>query len=129
MEIKAVLRDALGIFGMTFCAGFVIGTQRLDPGLSELLISAASFAVILFGFCACGVRAKDNRIPHLFAVAIGLWLLSTINIPLGISTVMQWLLLVLPLILILGSIGGGISYLIARTPKQASQQIGEVSTR
>ncbi len=114
---KGVARDVAIVFVLTFLGGLVVGFTSSLTG-AEINILAVALSNIVFGtvgFAISGCIVKLNRFKHLYQVALGVWLLSLINVALGVVNVQQWLVSILSVLLMMG-LGGGLSYLFVRTP-------------
>ncbi len=117
IEWKGVARDVAIVFVLTFLGGLVVGfTSSLTGG--EVNVLAIALSNIIFGtvgFTISGCIVKINRFRHLYQVALGVWLLSLVNVALGLVDIQQWLVSILSVLLMMG-MGGGLSYLFVRTP-------------
>jgi hypothetical protein len=100
----AVMRDIGIIFALTFVGGFVIGfgsafagqeTPGLLVGLSNVFFGSVGFAISY-------LWATNNRWQHLFAVALGTWVLSLVNVLLGFGTILTWSLAIIPILIMMG---------------------------
>jgi hypothetical protein len=122
MNWKGVLRDSLIVLGLTLAGGFVIGLSAPSDPLSRALAIAASNIIFMtIGFTISGAIVKVGRFKHLFKVAIVSWLICIFNVLLGFSF-FQWLFgLVYALIAM--CIGGGLSFLFAKSPKSSETKL------
>lgn len=111
---KAIIRDVAIICGLTGLAGFVIA---FVPGeeFPTLALSMANFLFGTVGFIISGCLTKINRFRHMVKVAIGVWLISLVNIPLAGTTLGRWFLSII-FILVMMVIGGRISFLFVKVP-------------
>lgn len=110
-----VLRDVGIIWILTGLVGFLIGIAMGGSDINRM-VAVAGLGNIIFGtigFIISGSLAKTNRWKHLFAVAIGVWLTSLINIFIIGVAFEQWLISFF-LVMIMMAIGGLISYLFNR---------------
>ncbi len=117
IEWKGVARDVGIVFMLTFLGGLVVGFTASLTG-AETNITAIALSNIVFGtvgFTISGCIVKLNRFKHLSQVALGVWLLSLINVAFGLVDIQQWLASILSVLLMMG-LGGGLSYLFVRTP-------------
>jgi FtsH-binding integral membrane protein len=115
---KSVARDVGIVFVLTFLGGLVVGFTTSMAG-AEVNVVAIALSNIVFGtvgFTISGCIVKSNRFKHLYQVALGVWLLSLINVAFGVVDIQQWLVSILSVLLMMG-MGGGLSYLFVRTPK------------
>jgi len=78
---KAVIRDSLMIYALTFFAGFIIALTGVEKTQAYLALTAATATIV--GFSISGAIAKHHRFKHLAWVALVLWVVSLLNIPLG----------------------------------------------
>lgn len=110
-----VLRDIGIIWILTGLVGFVIGIAMVGSDLNSMLVAAGLGNIIFgtIGFVISGSLAKTNRWKHLFAVAIGVWLTSFINIFLIGVAFEQWLISFF-LVMVMMVIGGLISFIFNR---------------
>lgn len=121
MDIKwrAVIRDVLIIFALTFLGGFVAGFATALAGSAiEFNIMAIAVSNVIFmvvGFTISGALAKENRFKHLLHVAIGVWLSSLINVAFFGTTLANWVFSIAFVIIAMG-IGGALSFLFVRSP-------------
>ena len=121
LDWKGVARDVGIVFVLTFLGGLVVGFTTSLMG-AEVNILAIALSNIIFGtvgFTISGCIVKTNRFKHLYQVALGVWLLSLINVAFGMVDIQQWLVSILSVLLMMG-MGGGLSYLFVRTPKAES---------
>ena len=117
LDWKGVARDVGIVFVLTFLGGLVVGFTTSLTG-AEVNILAVALSNIVFGtvgFTISGCIVKTNRFKHLYQVALGVWLLSLINVAFGMVDIQQWLLSILSVLLMMG-MGGGLSYLFVRAP-------------
>ena len=117
LDWKGVARDVGIVFVLTFLGGLVVGFTTSLTG-AEVNILAVALSNIVFGtvgFTISGCIVKTSRFRHLFQVALGVWLLSLINVALGLVDIQQWLVSILSVLLMMG-MGGGLSYLFVRAP-------------
>ena len=117
IEWKGLARDVAIVFVLTFLGGLVVGFTTSMVG-AEVNVAAIALSNIVFGtvgFTISGCIVKINRFKHLYQVALGVWLLSLINVAFGLVDIQQWLVSILSVLLMMG-MGGGLSYLFVRTP-------------
>ena len=115
IRIGPVIRDVGIIWILTGFAGLVLG-MAMGGSDRDSLLAAAGLGNIIFGtigFIISGSLVKANKWKHLFAVAIGLWLSSFINIFIIGVGVGQWVASLF-LVLIMMLVGGLISYIFNR---------------
>lgn len=81
---KAIIRDVAIICGLMALAGVVIA---LIPGqeFPTLAIGMATFLFGTVGFIISGCLTKMDRFRHMVKVAIGVWLIGLVNIPLAVT--------------------------------------------
>ncbi len=112
----AVVRDVVIIWILTGLGGFAVGVTGAPR---ENLLVGYAVANIIFGtvgFTISGCMAKVGRWKHLFVVAVGVWLVSLVNIFIGPISIADWLF-GLVFIVFMMAVGGGLSCLFVRTPK------------
>lgn len=115
LNLQRVAIDTLIIYALTFLAGFVLGLIAGVMG-TEVNAGTLSIAVLVLtcaGFAYSSYRAEGNRLMHLSAVGAGLWLVSGTNVLFGFAGVSEWMYSIL-IILVCGTIGGGIGVLLAK---------------
>ncbi|MGH7260808.1 MAG: hypothetical protein ACREI9_09025 [Nitrospiraceae bacterium] len=121
LDWKGLARDVGIVFVLTFIGGLVVGFTSSLTG-AEVNILAIALSNIVFGtvgFTISGCIVKINRFKHLYRVALGVWLLSLMNVAFGMVDIQQWLVSILSVLLMMG-MGGGLSYLFVRTPPAGS---------
>jgi hypothetical protein len=108
------------IFLITFLGGFVIGLAGpMEPSRKAIALAVSNIIFGSIGFAISGSLVKVNRFHHLGVVAIGVWLVSLINvIAFGLSFA-NWALSIV-IILIMMGLGGAISFLFSPAQPKAS---------
>lgn len=112
---KALFRDVIIIFLLTFLGGFVIGMAAAGTG-GGIPRGAAAVSNIVFcivGFTIAGCMAKTHRFRHLLHVAVGVWLLSFVNVLAFPTRLVHWLAGAIVIVITM-LIGGGISVIFVR---------------
>ncbi|MBI5777124.1 MAG: hypothetical protein HY444_07015 [Nitrospirae bacterium] len=114
----AVARDVSIVFGLVLVSSFVAAQliQAQGEEVTALVIGLSNIFWGTVGFAISGCLAKTQRFKHLFIVAIGLWLVSFVNVAMGLTRVQVWVAGFLLILLMMG-LGGGLSYLFVRTPQ------------
>jgi len=114
----AVARDVSIVFGLVLVSSFAAAQliQATGEEVTALVIGLSNFFWGTVGFTISGCLAKTQRFKHLFIVAIGLWLVSFVNVAMGLTPVQVWAVGFLLILLMMG-LGGGLSYLFVRTPQ------------
>ena len=106
MQIRwqSVVRDVLIIFGLTFIGGFIIGFMSAVSGgsVNQAYLGLSNIFFGTVGFAISYVWTKTHRMPHLFAVAGGTWILSIINVFFGYGTIITWIFALIPVLLMMG---------------------------
>ncbi len=114
----AIARDVSIVFGLVVASSFI--AVKIIQGTGEeatpLVIGLSNIFWGTVGFTISGCLAKVQRFKHLFMVALGLWLLSFVNVVMGLTQPQVWAVGFL-LVLAMMGMGGGLSYLIVKTPK------------
>lgn len=119
LRVGAVVRDVLIVFALTAIGGFFIGlfagiTGRAhDPNMMILTIAGSNVLLGIVGFTISGSLARGNRWPHLAVVALGVWVLSLVNVAFMGTAIVQWLAASIVLAFMMG-VGGALSYLFKR---------------
>ena len=116
----AVVRDVSIVVGLVLVSSFAAAQliQATGEEVTALVIGLSNFFWGTVGFTISGCLAKIQRFKHLLIVAIGLWLVSFVNVAMGLTPVQMWAAGFL-LILVMMGMGGGLSYLFVRTPQAA----------
>lgn len=114
----AVARDVSIVFGLVLVSSFVAAQllQAQGEEVTALVIGLSNIFWGTVGFAISGCLVKVQRFKHLFIVAIGLWLVSFVNVAMGLTRVQVWVAGFLLILLMMG-LGGGLSYLFVRTPQ------------
>ena len=115
---KAVARDVTIVFGLVFASSY-LAVQLVTVMGDDVTADVIGYSNIFWGtvgFTISGSLARTNRWKHLFVVALGLWLVSFVNVVVGMTPIQVWAVGLL-LILVMMGLGGGLSYLFVRTPK------------
>ncbi len=114
----AIARDVSIVFGLVVASSFI--AVKIIQGTGEeatpLVIGLSNIFWGTVGFTISGCLAKVQRFKHLFMVALGLWLLSFVNVVMGLTQPQVWAVGFL-LVLAMMGMGGGLSYLIVKAPK------------
>jgi len=116
--VRAILVDVGIIFGLSFGGGFVVGfvaaLTRASAGVAMVGLAVSNIVFITIGFVLSGCRApRGKRWPHIAWVALGLWLVSFINVMFFGVPIGQWVASAFLLSVCMG-IGGGLSSFIRR---------------
>ncbi len=119
---RSLMRDALLLYLLTFWSGVVLGLSGFAPTQANVpLFLLVSNILLVIGFGIAGVVTPYQRWHYLPAVAMLLWLMCLVNVPMGFDSVGSWFLSSISY-LINVAIGGGISHLITRLTKPAPVQ-------
>ena len=115
---SALIRDVSIVFGLVLASSFaaVQIIQAMGEEVTALVIGLSNIFWGTVGFTISGCLAKTERFKHLFMVAVGLWLVSFVNVVMGMTPVQFWAVGFLLILLMMG-LGGGLSYLFVRTPQ------------
>jgi len=110
-----VLGDVGLILLLTAAGGLIVGMLTADANLEDMFIMVGLSNLVLgtIGFVISGIKTTSNRWQHLFAVAVGVWLFSLINVLLGIGSLSTWMIAAI-LILAMMTIGGAVASAIKR---------------
>jgi hypothetical protein len=117
----AVARDVSIVFGLVLASSFAAAqiVQGMGEEVTPIVIGLSNIFWGTVGFTISGCLARVQRFKHLFVVAIGLWLVSFVNVAAWLTPLPVWAVGFL-LILVMMGLGGGLSYLFVRTPQEAS---------
>ncbi|GAF86423.1 unnamed protein product [marine sediment metagenome] len=112
-----VLRDIIIVTIFVFVGGFIVGFATQGLFTKESMLVATLFLGTL-GFCLCGCLTTENRWKHLFIVASGVWLVNMLweLLPKQFS-MLAWVLSIF-IIFIPMVIGGALSSILVKAPKQ-----------
>lgn len=131
---KRVALDVLIIFGLTLVGGFVIGIVigalgasgvGVTPNTMLLASAITNLFLVCGGFAYSAYKTVQNRWAHLVAVGAGIWILSLINVVLGYSKILEWVIGIIPIGFFI-LIGGSIGVALAKRKKPAA--LSAVST-
>lgn len=113
----AVARDVSIVVGLVMVSSFASALiiQAMGEEVTALPIGLSNFFWGTVGFTISGSLAGVQRFKHLLLVAVGLWLISFVNVALGLTPLPIWAAGFL-LILAMMGLGGALSYLFVRTP-------------
>jgi len=123
MNPRAIARDVLIIWGLTFCGGFVIGVALGKNGLGTpramIAVALSNFLLSVVGFCIAGVLERAQRLPHLAVVALACWLLSAMNLAWNPAfKVSNWLV---SSVFVLAAMGVGAGLSLAFAPSRQGE--------
>ncbi len=121
MDVKLYIRDVAIVILLSFVGGFiggfVLGVAKInEPEVMTLVIAVISIVSTVAGFWIVGCLNKEapkERFSYLGYVGISVWLFGLINILIGLSSITQWVLSVI-FVLICLAIGGGLSLLTCK---------------
>lgn len=118
LKLIAIARDVSIVFGLVVASSFIAAQiiEAMGQEVTALVIGLSNIFWGTVGFAISGCLAKVRRFQHLFMVAIGLWLVSFVNVAMGLTPLPTWAA-GLVLILVMMGVGGGLSYLFVKTPK------------
>jgi hypothetical protein len=114
----AVARDVSIVFGLVLASSFAAAqiVQSMGEEVTPLVIGLSNIFWGTVGFTISGCLAGVQRFKHLFIVAVGLWLVSFVNVAAGLTPLPVWVVGFL-LILVMMGLGGGLSYLFVGAPQ------------
>jgi hypothetical protein len=119
LSVGGIIRDVLIVFALTAVGGFVIGLvegiRHSGASVDEMVLEIAASNLLLgtIGFTISGCLARGSRWQHLGLVALGVWLLSLINVGMGFTSIVQWFFAAIFVAIMMGA-GGALSYLFKR---------------
>ncbi|MBI2030046.1 hypothetical protein HYT05_00315 [Candidatus Kaiserbacteria bacterium] len=104
---KMVVRDIAIILFLTFLGGFVDGF--IGAATNSALVWS-SFMLGTVGFAYSYYKTSEHRWPHLLVVAMGVWLVSLVNLIFFGSTIQDWFVGIAGVLIMLlaGSVIGAI---------------------
>ncbi len=114
----ALIRDVSIVFGLVVASSFAAAQiiQAMGAEVTAGVIGLSNFFWGTVGFTISGCLARVQRFKHLLMVAVGLWLVSFVNVAMGLTPLLTQVAGLLLILLMMG-LGGGLSYLFVRTPK------------
>ena len=114
----ALIRDVSIVFGLVVASSFAAAQiiQAMGAEVTAGVIGLSNFFWGTVGFTISGCLARVQRFKHLLMVAVGLWLVSFVNVAMGLTPLLTRVAGLLLILLMMG-LGGGLSYLFVRTPK------------
>jgi hypothetical protein len=114
----AVARDVSIVFGLVLISSFAASlfVQAMEAEVTPLVIGLSNIFWGTVGFAISGCLAKVQRFKHLCVVALGLWLVSFVNVVAGMTPLPIWAAGFLLILLMMG-LGGSLSYLFVPAPK------------
>ena len=126
---RAVARDVSIVFGLVLVSSFAAAlfVQAMEAEVTPLIIGLSNIFWGTVGFAISGSLAKVQRFKHLFVVALGLWLVSVVNVVAGMTPLPIWAAGFLLILLMMG-LGGSLSYLFVPAPKEEAATLPERET-
>ena len=117
LNFLAIARDVSIVFALVVVSSFAAAQiiQAMGEEATPLVIGLSNIFWGTVGFTISGCLARVQRFKHLFMVALGVWLLSFVNVAMGLTRLPVWAAGSL-LILAMMGMGGGLSYLFVRAP-------------
>jgi len=114
----AVARDVSIVVGLVMVSSFAAAQiiQAMGEEVTALPIGLSNFFWGTVGFAISGSLARVQRFKHLLIVAVGLWLVSFVNVAMGLTPLPIWAAGFL-LVLAMMGLGGALSYLFVGTPQ------------
>ena len=118
LNFIAIARDVSIVFGLVLASSFAAAQiiQAMGEEVTAGVIGLSNFFWGTVGFTISGCLARVQRFKHLLMVAVGLWLVSFVNVAMGLTPLLMQVAGLLLILLMMG-LGGGLSYLFVRTPK------------
>lgn len=118
LNFIAIVRDVSIVFGLVVASSFAAAQiiQAMGAEVTAGVIGLSNFFWGTVGFTISGCLARVQRFKHLLMVAVGLWLVSFVNVAMGLTPLLTQVAGLLLILLMMG-LGGGLSYLFVRTPK------------
>ncbi|MFM8540264.1 MAG: hypothetical protein ACKOBZ_02120 [Nitrospira sp.] len=115
---KAIVRDVSIVFGLVLVSSLTTSVivQSMGGEVTPLVIGLSNIFWGTVGFVISGCLIVIQRFKHLFLVAIGLWLVSFVNVLAEMTQPTVWAAGLLLILLMMG-LGGSLSYLFMPSPK------------
>jgi len=111
---------AIGIIWiLTILGGLLVATAEPPKPRYLLAAGVSSLLMATMGFTISGIIFKKDRFIHLFLVAFCVWILGLFNVIVGQVTFFQWVVSLIS-VWLTAVVGGGLSYLFTRKPKEES---------
>ena len=117
----ALIRDVSIVFGLVLASSFAAAQiiQAMGAEVTAGVIGLSNFFWGTVGFTISGCLARVQRFKHLLMVAVGLWLVSFVNVAMGLTPLLTQVAGLLLILLMMG-LGGGLSYLFVQAPSAES---------
>jgi len=130
MHWGRVVRDAIGIALLVGVGGLLVSSV-FGHGRGALpmpMVAVSNVLLTLLGFVVAGALTRELRGRHLLAVAVLVWLIGIVNVPLLGITIAQWVASALA-IFVAYLLGGAIASALfrphpARGPDRGPQSAG-----
>jgi hypothetical protein len=126
LNFIAIARDVSIVFGLVLASSFAAAqiVQAMGEEVTPVVIGLSNIFWGTVGFTISGCLARVKRFKHLFMVAVGLWLVSSVNVMMGLTPLPAWAAGFLLILLMMG-LGGCLSYLFVKTPQAESAPSGQ----
>ena len=91
LYLPMVLKSVAIVNGLSFVASLVFVYANITPQSNPIVYPLLALLTGAVGVALALRVAHTTRVPFLFAIGIGLWLVSGISVLLGTQSAMNWL--------------------------------------
>jgi hypothetical protein len=88
--LPMVLKSVAIVNGLSFVASLVLVYANITPQSNPIVYPLLALLTGAVGVALALRVAHTTRVPYLFAIGIGLWLVSGISVLLGTQSAMNW---------------------------------------
>ena len=89
--LPMVLKSVAIVNGLSFVASLVLVYANITPQSNPIVYPLLALLTGAVGVALALRVAHTTRVPYLFAIGIGLWLVNGISVLLGAQSAMNWL--------------------------------------
>jgi hypothetical protein len=88
---RMVLKGVAIVYGVSFVAGLVLAYENITPQSNPYVYPLLALVTEAVGVALALRVAHTTRLSYLFAIGIGLWLVSGMSVLVGVQSVTSWL--------------------------------------
>jgi len=106
LHLPLVLKSVAIVNGLSFVASVLFAYANITPQSNPIVYPLLALLTGAVGVALALRVAHTTRVPYLFAIGIGLWLVSGISVLLGTQSAVNWLesSVFIPLTVLLGRV-------------------------
>ena len=78
------------VYGVTFASGLLLAFNGITPQTNHVAYPLLALLTSGVGVAIALRAAETTRLPYLVALGLGVWLLSSTSVLLGVQTVAAW---------------------------------------